>query len=169
MSSGFPSMGGSTAGFPMQNTFASYHFDGNPYAQGPTTQNTLHGGGTDPNSAELFRVNIQVVQQEVLRVQELAKRALDGIQNAYSPGRTPTQTKGDLAALKQSLDHLSTIMRQSGVGGLPLLPDPNAPPPSEDVLLNLTNRTLQASYERHKRVQDSANVVANRLGHHTQR
>ncbi|KAF7304113.1 FAD-binding-3 domain-containing protein [Mycena indigotica] len=146
--------------------FAPFAFAGNPYQQAPPAQNTLHGGGADPNAPELFRANVQIVHAEVLRVQELAKRAMDGVRNAYSPGRTPAQTDADLAALKQALEHLAALMRQSGVGGLPLLPNATAAPPSEDALLGLTTRTLAELYERHKRMQEGAHVVANRLGHH---
>nr|GAT43044.1 predicted protein [Mycena chlorophos] len=129
----------------LQGGFPSFAFTQNLYVAGPSSQNSLHGGSADPNSVELFRANIHMAQEDVLRVHELAKRALDDLQNAYSPGWTPTHADADMAALRQSLEHLATLLRQSGVGGLPLLSSPNAVLPSEDseALLNVTNRTLQ--------------------------
>ncbi|KAF7289673.1 FAD-binding-3 domain-containing protein [Mycena chlorophos] len=153
----------------LQGGFPSFAFTQNPYVAEPSSQNKLHGGSADPNSVELFLANIQMAQEDVLRVHELAKRALDDLQNAYSPGRTPTQADANMAALRQSLEHLAMLLRQSGVGGLPLLSSPNAPSEDSEALLNVTNRTLQEEYERQKRAQDGASIVANRLGHQTQR
>ena len=46
-------------------------------------------------------------------------------QNAYHPGTNPSQTSSDLANLKQAIQLLLKVMRQSGVGGLPLLALPS--------------------------------------------
>ncbi|KAJ6620273.1 hypothetical protein B0H10DRAFT_1087165 [Mycena sp. CBHHK59/15] len=59
-------------------------------------------------------------------------------------------------------------MRQTGVGGLPLLsvPDGNHPSatlPTEDQLIQQTSRAIQVLYDQLKRGQDSAAVVANLL------
>ncbi|KAJ6492244.1 hypothetical protein C8R45DRAFT_1096267 [Mycena sanguinolenta] len=83
-------------------------------------------------------------------------------------GRTPTQTDADLATLKQTLQMVLEQMRQTGVGGLPLLPVPdgNHPPPAlpiEDQMVAQTTRAIQVLYEQFKRGQDSAAVVANLL------
>ncbi|KAJ6566140.1 hypothetical protein B0H19DRAFT_940509 [Mycena capillaripes] len=136
--------------------------------QATSQEHSLHQGGTDPNSPDLFKQNLQLLQQNVLQLQEVAKRALDGIQNAYRGGRTPTQTEADLATLKQTLQMVSEQMRQTGVGGLPLLPVPdgNHPPsalPTEDQLILQTTRAIQVLYDQLKRGQDSAAVVANLL------
>jgi hypothetical protein len=60
-------------------------------------------------------------------------------------------------------------MRHSGVGALPFLPvspaqDVPFVPPSEQQLIVDTNRSIQALYEKLKRSQESAAVVANLLG-----
>ncbi|KAJ7189110.1 hypothetical protein C8R46DRAFT_878034 [Mycena filopes] len=130
-------------------------------------QSSLHQG-TDPNSPELFKQNLQLVQQNVHRLQDVAKRALEGIQNSYRAGHTPTQTDADLATLKQAVQMLTEQMRQTGVGGLPLLPvpDENHPAPvlpSEEQLIVQTTRAVQLLYDQLKRGQDSAAVVANLL------
>jgi hypothetical protein len=108
-------------------------------------------------------------------------------QHAYRTGRTPTQTEGtnpfvhgtknfqkffifsaDLATLKQTLQMVSEQMRQTGIGGLPLLPVPDdghPPPalPTEDEMIAQATRAVQVSYDQLKRGQDSAAVVANLL------
>ncbi|KAJ7644779.1 hypothetical protein FB45DRAFT_703201, partial [Roridomyces roridus] len=121
----------------------------------------------DPNSPELFKQNVQILQQNVLRLQDIAKRALDGIQNAYLSGCTPTQTEADLSSLKQTLQMVADLMRQSGVGGLPLLPvsDGSTQPhlPTEDQMIAQASQAVQVLYEQLKRGQDSAAVVANLL------
>ncbi|KAJ7491681.1 hypothetical protein B0H11DRAFT_1718742 [Mycena galericulata] len=134
--------------------------------QTTSQEHSLHQGA-DPNSPEVFKQNLQLIQQTLLRLQEVSKRALDGIQNAYRTGRTPTQTEADLATLKQTLQMVSDLMRHSGVGGLPLLPIPDGnplkQPPTEDQMIEETTRAVKALYEQLKRGQDSAAVIANLL------
>jgi hypothetical protein len=60
------------------------------------------------------------------------------------------------------------FLRQTGVGSLPLLPlpVPDAPPsvpPTEQELLAQTNAAIEHDYERQRRVQESAGVVASLL------
>ncbi|KAJ7314751.1 hypothetical protein DFH08DRAFT_894720 [Mycena albidolilacea] len=167
----YPISGPSMTGYPslQQNFNPVQGFPSNPpfLSQSTSQEHSLHQG-TDPNSPELFRQNLQLVQQNVLQLQEIAKRALDGIQHAYRTGRTPTQTEADLATLKQTLQMVSEQMRQTGVGGLPLLPVPDdghPPPalPTEDEMIAQATRAVQVSYDQLKRGQDSAAVVANLL------
>ncbi|PFH45671.1 hypothetical protein AMATHDRAFT_158262 [Amanita thiersii Skay4041] len=127
------------------------------------------GAGADPNSPEVFRQNLQVVQQELMQVQSLARNALVGIQSAYHLGTNPTQTEVDLANLKQSINFLLNLMRHTGVGALPLLPLPTeAVPtmtvPTEEQLMEDTTRGIKVLFEKQKRSQESANVAANILG-----
>ncbi|KAF8703050.1 hypothetical protein AX14_014248 [Amanita brunnescens Koide BX004] len=149
------------------------------------------GPSPDPNSPETFRQNLQLVQQHTMQVQSLARSALAGIQNAYHPGTNPSQTSSDLANLKQAIQLLLKVMRQSGVGGLPLLALPSLQGtdaamsvgetlgldaantgtggitsiqvPSEEKLLEDTTNGIKVLFERQKRSQESAAVVANLL------
>ncbi|KAI0693243.1 hypothetical protein C8T65DRAFT_760725 [Cerioporus squamosus] len=71
----------------------------------------------------------------------------------------PVHTE-DIAGLKQALFILVELLRQTGVGALPLetpqVPDPHP----ENVLVEEETRIVQALYERQQRIQDSAGVVA---------
>lgn len=69
----------------------------------------------------------------------------------------------DMTALQQAMQMLAELLRQTGVGALPLHPPDLAQPPTEDQLIAETTVAVQALYERSKRVQESAGVVASLL------
>ncbi|KAF8148646.1 hypothetical protein B0H34DRAFT_668360 [Crassisporium funariophilum] len=127
---------------------------------------SLHQG-TDPNSPELFKRNIRNVQEQVIQLQTLARRVLSEIQNAYQTGNSPAHTEANITALKQTLQLVVEMMRQTGVGALPLLPPSTAssPPalPTEQKLLADTTKGLQVLYDKLQRSQESAAVAANLL------
>lgn len=77
----------------------------------------------------------------------------------FSPSIT-----ADIATLKQGLKVITDTMRQTGVGALPLLPAGSTAAPSEQQMIHDTGRAVQALYEKLKRSQESAAVVANLLG-----
>ncbi|KAF7309214.1 hypothetical protein MKEN_01124200 [Mycena kentingensis (nom. inval.)] len=52
-----------------------------------------------------------------------------------------------LVALKASLEILAMQVRQSSVGALPLLLNPNAPPPTEDSLAAMTERSSTTIFD----------------------
>ncbi|KAG5220242.1 hypothetical protein IMY05_C4639000100 [Salix suchowensis] len=93
---------------------------------------------------------------------------------ASSGGPFDESTRGltiaDLETLKQSLQFLSDILRQSGVGALPLLPSSRSgrhgvdvAVPSEAQLIVDTTNAVTALYDRLKRKQDGSAVVAGLL------
>ncbi|OCH91732.1 hypothetical protein OBBRIDRAFT_728233 [Obba rivulosa] len=128
----------------------------------------LHGGllhSTDPNSPEMFKQNIQLIAGQVVRVQDLAQSALHGIEHAYLAGTNPIQTAAYMAALKQALQTLVELLKQTGVGALPLHPPNPAAmdPQAEQQQIAETARAVQALFERYNRMQESAGVVASLL------
>lgn len=73
----------------------------------------------------------------------------------------------DIEAVKHTLAMLADLMRQSGVGALPLLePDANGQTevPSEAQLMEKAGKGVQYNFEKLKRAQESAAVVASLLG-----
>ncbi|KAI0916522.1 hypothetical protein AcW1_010096 [Taiwanofungus camphoratus] len=135
--------------------------------QFPSVGASLQGFGSihgiDPNSPEAFKQNMQLIQGHVIRVQNLARSALGGIEHAYHPGTNPIQTASDVAALKQALQALEDILRQTGVGALPLQASNSPGLPTEDQLISDTTRSIQVLYERYKCMQESSGVVASLL------
>ena len=74
----------------------------------------------------------------------------------------------DIATLKQNIPLLYDLLRQTGVGALPVIPVPtgsDVPPiiPTEEMMLADATRSVQVLYDRMQRGQDSAAVVANLL------
>ncbi|KAJ3481921.1 hypothetical protein NLI96_g7337 [Meripilus lineatus] len=127
---------------------------------------TLYDGSfpaVDLNSPEAFKQNIHVVLENLARIQSQAKASIDGIEHAYRSGVNPVQTTADILALKQSLQVLADILRQTGVGALPLQPHGSTEVLSEAQLMADTTKAIQSFYERFKRMQDNSSVVANLL------
>ncbi|KAM5544013.1 hypothetical protein V8D89_002630 [Ganoderma adspersum] len=157
--SGFPSMNFDVSGGLGLPPFGS---QGSLASQGGGLQ------GTDLNSPEVFKQNIQTAQGYVARVQELARSALTGIEHAYNHRTSPARTAADIATLKQALLVLVEHLRQSGVGALPLDSAPPVSAPdsqrSDEQLIGEATKAVQALYERQRRIQDGAGVVAGLLG-----
>jgi hypothetical protein len=71
-----------------------------------------------------------------------------------------------MVALRHALHVLVDMLKQSGVGALPML-DPAAPlasVPSEEKLLADTTQAIEEQYAQQQRIQESAAVVFNLLG-----
>ncbi|EIW56231.1 uncharacterized protein TRAVEDRAFT_129656 [Trametes versicolor FP-101664 SS1] len=160
----------SQQGFYNQGLGFSFDVSGNLARQSSFSQPLLSSQsgaslpGVDLNSPEVFRQNIQLIQTQVSQVQELARSALSGIEHAYHPGSNPVHTAAVIGTLKQTLQDLVEALRQSGVGALPLEPPLGAEARTEEQLLADAGRAVQALYERQRRIQEGAGVVANLLG-----
>lgn len=119
----------------------------------------------DPNSPEVFKQYIHLVIQHLARVQGLARSAMAGIEQAYRPGTNPIQTTADIVTLKQATQALLDVLRQTGVGALPMpSSEPMADFPTEESLMANTTRALQVLYDRQKQMQESSAVASNLLG-----
>ncbi|KAF8646091.1 hypothetical protein AX16_007391 [Volvariella volvacea WC 439] len=125
------------------------------------------------NSPEHFKQQMQAVLTQIAHVQTLGQNALDGIQNAYHTGNSPTQVEAYVDTLKQTVELLMNMLQQTGIGALPLLPMPilssltstdtshNQPPvPNEQKLLEMTEQSIKLLYLRQTKLQSSANVIA---------
>jgi len=72
----------------------------------------------------------------------------------------------DIAAAKQTLDIIIDLMERSGVGALPLLDidtSGRVQIPTEEKLVETATKRVQINFEKLKRAQESAAVVANLL------
>ncbi|KAI0068143.1 hypothetical protein BV25DRAFT_1818515 [Artomyces pyxidatus] len=126
----------------------------------PAAQASLDARKFDPNSPELFKENIKVVQTHISHVQSLARVALDGIERAYHTQANPTQIADQIAALRQSLHTLSELLVSTGVGALPIIPPDVTQAPSEEELAKQATKAVQLLFNRHSEYQASANIVA---------
>ncbi|KAH6869351.1 hypothetical protein BKA70DRAFT_375827 [Coprinopsis sp. MPI-PUGE-AT-0042] len=120
--------------------FPSHQQDG----PNPLNSNTNNPNG-DPNSTLLFAQNLAHAQREVLRLQTLARQALDGVQNAYHVGYSPEATTEIMVELKSALTTLVDTLRQSGVGALPLIAQSTPPPSAQTPTATMLTPTATAS------------------------
>ncbi|KAF8602389.1 hypothetical protein BDV93DRAFT_198726 [Ceratobasidium sp. AG-I] len=73
------------------------------------------------SAADEFKANSSlVVSTFIPRVQELARAILHDLARSYELDTPPTQIASNVVQLKSSLMELHSILRQSGVGSLPL-------------------------------------------------
>ncbi|KAI0794956.1 hypothetical protein C8Q75DRAFT_803795 [Abortiporus biennis] len=123
--------------------------------------------GADPNSPQIFKQNTQIVIDHLARVQGFARHLMGGIETAYRPESNPDQTAAEMNLLKETLQSLVNILRESGVGAMPLL-SPGSPLPTEQQLVADTTTAIQVLFEQYKRLQENSTVAANLLGVHDQ-
>ncbi|KAH9923823.1 uncharacterized protein B0H18DRAFT_1013530 [Fomitopsis serialis] len=123
---------------------------------------------SEAGSPDMFKQNVQLALSQVSRVQALARSVLLATQHAYQAGNNPIQTAADMATLQQGLQLLAEVLRHSGVGALPLRPrDPlhvQQPEVEEEQLIAEMTVAVQALFEKRKRLEESAGVVASLLG-----
>ncbi|KAL1737945.1 hypothetical protein HDZ31DRAFT_10479, partial [Schizophyllum fasciatum] len=108
-----------SAGFPIQAGVFPAFADGN-FVQHALQQDQGQGQG-DPNSPETFKSNLDVIYQQFTDLLRISRTVLDGMQNAYHRGNSPTQSQAAIAQLKGHLQMLAEMLRHSGVGALPLV------------------------------------------------
>ncbi|KAF9560633.1 hypothetical protein CPC08DRAFT_636341 [Agrocybe pediades] len=125
--------------------------------------------GADPNTPEMFKNNIQMVHQQVIEIQKLARRVLGSIQNAYQYGNSPVHTEADITTLKQMIFNVTEKLRASGVGALPVLPQAMTlqdgttqmqPPLREEQLGASITANLRVLYEQLQKSQEGASMAA---------
>ena len=110
--------------------------------------------------------NVCVVKTRTIRVQIRCKLQVRPATFSRLAAKSPrtdysfSSLVADIAGLKQALFVLVELLRQTGVGALPLEP-PQVPDPRPDpTLVEEETRIVQALYERQQRIQDGAGVVA---------
>ncbi|KAF9445883.1 hypothetical protein P691DRAFT_805046 [Macrolepiota fuliginosa MF-IS2] len=122
--------------------------------------------GVDPNSPEAFKQSLRLVEERLTNLRAHSRRALAGIKNAYHIGSNPSQTQDDIDAVKHALAILAKDMRESGIGALPVLEtnsNGQTEVPTEAKLMEKAGKGVQIHFEKLKRAQESAAVVANLL------
>jgi len=124
------------------------------------------GLGLGVGGAEQFR-NVQVALEQVNRVQSLAREVMFGMENAYQPTTHVSRTTQEILALKAAIAGLDDLLRETGLGALPILPSGTglgSPLPfTEEELLGEVLKGVQALYEKSERKHDSAKIVSDLL------
>ncbi|KAG8923644.1 hypothetical protein FRC03_007369 [Tulasnella sp. 419] len=108
-----------------------------------------------------------VVTHEIPKIEALARSALDGINRAYEQHIDPSQTAANLQALREALVSLYLILRQSGLGALPLHSSPDAQPfiavAGPDPRLAAMSQQVDDTFKQLDATRKRANVVVEML------
>ncbi|KAF8515498.1 hypothetical protein BU17DRAFT_51612 [Hysterangium stoloniferum] len=123
----------------------------------------VSGPQLDPNSPEVFKNNIDIAQQHILRIQQTVQNAIGAIERAYNPNCNYAIQASEIISLKHALDAFADFLRESGVGSLPVMPfDPENLPTQQQMIEGMT-KSVQTLYEKRQRLQDNAGAVASLL------
>ncbi|KAG9013126.1 hypothetical protein FRB94_003566 [Tulasnella sp. JGI-2019a] len=153
-------------------------------AQVDMTNNSMNGTGNAPNPNNTFypydmhgppppqvspfmATLSQVATQVVPNIETLARSALDGINRAYEFDTDPAQTAASLQALRAALGNLYDILKESGVGALPLNPEPvdhdaimrSGINGAQDPRLEALTEQVNAIFKEGKAARERATVV----------
>jgi len=79
----------------------------------------MDGPSGPPASRFVTTVN-QLATQDLPNIELLARNALEGINRAYAPDTDPAKTAADLRALRTGLRNLYDMLKETGVGAIPL-------------------------------------------------
>jgi len=108
-----------------------------------------------------------VATQEMPKIDSLARSALDGISRAYDLHADPAQTAENLVALRAALVSLYDMLKESGLGALPLNPsDPSEllnPAQGGDPRLEVLTEQVNAIFKEGKNSRERATVVVDML------
>ncbi|CAE6342518.1 unnamed protein product [Rhizoctonia solani] len=123
-------------------------------------------GGPAVSPADEFKQNVSlVVNTFIPRVQELTRVVMHDLSRSYEPDTPQSQIAANIMQLKASLAELQSILRQSGIGSLPLsFPDDTA---SSAVIRTVSvdeiSASVSAAYNRANQCRANATIVQNVL------
>ncbi|CUA67458.1 hypothetical protein RSOLAG22IIIB_03107 [Rhizoctonia solani] len=138
--------------------------DGNPPID--LSSSGMPGGPIGVSPADEFKENVSlVVNTFIPRVQELTRAVMHDLARSYEPDTPQTQIADNIMQLKASLAELQSILRQSGIGSLPLsFPDDTA---SSAVIRAVSveeiSASVKAAYNRANQCRANATIVQNVL------
>ncbi|KAG8847457.1 hypothetical protein FRB96_001598 [Tulasnella sp. 330] len=151
---------------PVDMTSITQPMHGNAAGPNPFFQYDIPGP-PQPQVSPFMATLSQVATQEIPNIETLARSALDGINRAYEPDTDPAQTAASLRALRAALGNLYDILKESGVGALPLNPEhiePEAIMRSgingvQDPRLEALTEQVNAIFKEGKAARERATVV----------
>ncbi|KAL5640271.1 hypothetical protein ACGC1H_007517 [Rhizoctonia solani] len=138
--------------------------DGNPAID--LSSSGIPGGPAAVSPADEFKQNVSlVVNTFIPRVQELTRVVMHDLSRSYEPDTPQSQIAANIMQLKASLAELQSILRQSGIGSLPLsFPDDTA---SSAVIRTVSvdeiSASVGAAYSRANQCRANATIVQNVL------
>ncbi|CAE6452204.1 unnamed protein product [Rhizoctonia solani] len=161
--SGLPSLN-SQSTFTSGNSPAPTLMDGNPPID--LTASGIAAASIAVSPADEFKQNVSlVVNTFIPRVQELTRVIMHDLSRSYELDTPQSQIAANVMRLKASLTELQAILRQSGIGSLPLsFPDgTNNSASIPAVTVDEISASVSIAYSRANQCRANATIVQNVL------
>ncbi|KIY71571.1 hypothetical protein CYLTODRAFT_450738 [Cylindrobasidium torrendii FP15055 ss-10] len=114
----------------------------------------LAGSFQEPNRAK--------VVASIQGLREMANTVKASIDTAYHVGTNPAKTEEEIQVLKMTLEQVSHVLRETGLGALPMIVL-GEPIPSDSQLLTDANRCIDILHQQLMKRQEGAANIANLL------
>ncbi|KAG8742531.1 hypothetical protein FRC10_001298 [Ceratobasidium sp. 414] len=160
--SGLPPLGAQTT-FHTSTSPAPTLMDSHPSLD--LTGSNLSGIATAPvSAAEEFKQNTSLVLSAFIpRVQELARAILQDLARSYETENPSVQAASNIVQLKSSLMELHSILRQSGVGSVPIMFAGDGSATIDALSVDQATANVSAAYSRAAQCRDNSSIVQNIL------
>lgn len=138
--------------------------DGNPSID--LSGSSLSGVPVNVSATDEFKQNVSlVINTFIPRVQELTRSILHDLSRSYEPDTPQAQIAANIVQLKSSLAELRTILRQSGIGSLPLTFSGDSASSAVVRTISVDEATINvgAAYNRANQCRENAGIVQNVL------
>lgn len=138
--------------------------DGNPSIDLPGSG--ISGAAVAVSPGEEFKQNVSlVVNTFIPRVQELTRAIMHDLSRSYEPDTPQSQIAANIMQLKASLAELQSILRQSGIGSLPLSfsDDTTNSAVIRTISVEEISASVSAAYSRANQCRANATIVQNVL------
>ncbi|KAJ1302691.1 hypothetical protein OPQ81_003007 [Rhizoctonia solani] len=138
--------------------------DGNPAID--LSNSGIPGASVSVSPADEFKQNVSlVVNTFIPRVQELTRTIMHDLSRSYEPDTPQSQIAANIMQLKASLVELQSILRQSGVGSLPLSSpeDTTNSAAIPTISVDEISASVGAAYSRANQCRANATIVQNVL------
>ncbi|KAG8715942.1 hypothetical protein FRC11_012561 [Ceratobasidium sp. 423] len=126
----------------------------------------MPGGPVAVSPADEFKQNVTlIVHTFIPRVQELTRAIMHDLSRSYEPDTPQYQIAANIMQLKASLAELQSILRQSGVGSLPLSPPSSTTGSAtiRTISVDEISASVSAAYGRANQCRANATIVQNVL------
>ncbi|KAF8684717.1 hypothetical protein RhiXN_09822 [Rhizoctonia solani] len=149
-----------------QSTFTSGNSPASTLIDGNAAIDLASSGIPGTSPADEFKQNVSlVVGTFIPRVQELTRAIIHDLSRSYEPDVPQSHIAANVMQLKASLTELQSILRQSGIGTLPLnlLDGTNNSASIRAVTVEDISASVSEAYSRATQCRANATIVQNVL------
>ncbi|KAG9122157.1 hypothetical protein FRC07_001591 [Ceratobasidium sp. 392] len=160
------------SGLPALSAQTTFHTSTSPaptlmdsHASIDITGSTLSGIAAAPvSAADEFKQNTSLILSAFIpRVQELARAVLQDLARSYEAETPSVQAAANIMQLKSSLMELHSILRQSGIGSLPIAFTGDGSATIGTLSADEATANVGAAYNRAAQCRENSSIVQNIL------